>query len=35
MQIRLIPYLIFHNFKSQKSGGWVGMVEGIFTLKLP
>ena len=28
MQIRFIPYLIFHNYKSEKSGGWVGMVKG-------
>ena len=26
MQIRLIPYLIFH--KSEKFGGWVGMAVG-------
>ena len=28
MQIRFIPYLIFHIYKSDKSGGWVGMVGG-------
>ena len=26
MQIRFIPCLIFHNYKSEKSGGWVGIV---------
>ena len=24
MQIKFIPCLIFHNYKSEKSGGWVG-----------
>ena len=28
MQIRFIPCLIFHIYKSEKSGGWVGMVGG-------
>ena len=28
MQIRFIPCLIFHNYKSEKSGGWVGMAGG-------
>ena len=28
MQIKFIPCLIFHNFNSEKSGGWVGMVGG-------
>ena len=28
MQIRFVPYLIFHIYKSEKSGGWVGMVGG-------
>ena len=28
MQIRFIPCLIFHNYKSEKSGGWMGMVGG-------
>ena len=28
MQIRFIPYFIFHIYKSEKSGGWVGMVGG-------
>ena len=28
MQIRFIPCLIFHNYKSAKSAGWVGMAEG-------
>ena len=28
MQIRFIPYLIFHIYKSERSGGWVGMVGG-------
>ena len=29
MQIGFIPYLIFHIYKSEKSGGWVGMVGGV------
>ena len=28
MQIRFIPCLIFYIYKSEKSGGWVGMVGG-------
>ena len=28
MQIRFIPCLIFHIYKSEKSGGWMGMVGG-------
>ena len=28
MQIRFIPCLIFHIYKSEKSGGCVGMVGG-------
>ena len=28
MQIRFIPCLIFHIYKSEKSGGWVRMVGG-------
>ena len=28
MQIRFIPCLIFHNYKSEKCGEWVGMVGG-------
>ena len=28
MQFRFIPYLIFHIYKSEKSGGSVGMVGG-------
>ena len=28
MQIRFIPCLIFHNYKSEKSGGWVSMAGG-------
>ena len=28
MQIRFIPYLILHNYQSEKSGLWVGMVGG-------
>ena len=26
MQIRFILCLIFHNYKSEKSGGWVAML---------
>ena len=26
MQIRFILCLIFHNYKSEKSGGWVDMA---------
>ena len=28
MQNRFIPCLIFHNYESEKSGGWVGIVGG-------
>ena len=28
MQIRFIPCLIFHIYKSEKSGGWVRMMGG-------
>ena len=28
MQIRFIPCLIFHIYKSEKSGGWVGIMGG-------
>ena len=29
-KIRFIPCLIFHNCKSEKSGGSVGMVGGVY-----